>query len=181
MRRELLNMLRCPFCGGRLWLQQGQYHERDGDVAAGILCCPCCAYPVVAGIPYLCLDDSAEKAMRLLGKGEQEKAFFTLLDLRGARQRQFERLLENERTLTWNGALEILSPGGEGNYFLYRFSDPTFLCGQAVVQAVGRDQRRLPGPVLDLCGGAGHLTRSLCRLAGARQVILADNTFWEVW
>src|SRR5262249_20279951 len=130
---------------------------------------------------YLCLDDSAEKAMRLLGKGEQEKAFFTLLDLRGARQRQFERLLENERTLTWNGALEILSPGGEGNYFLYRFSDPTFLCGQAVVQAVGRDQRRLPGPVLDLCGGAGHLTRSLCRLAGARQVILADNTFWEVW
>src|SRR5262249_41355672 len=32
-----------------------------------------------------------------------------------------------------------------------------------------------------LCGGTGHLTRSLCRSAGAARVILADNTFWEVW
>jgi uncharacterized protein YbaR (Trm112 family)/SAM-dependent methyltransferase len=194
MEGKLLDILRCPYCGGRLRPQEGPYHEeRSGRVETGILGCACCAYPVVAGIPYLCLDAAADRAMRLLGRGEKQKAFFTLLGLRGARRKRFERLLQSSSALTWRAALKALSTGGEGRYFLYRFSDPTFVCSQAVVQAVG--PLTLPSPpsergrgegeggraVLDLCGGTGHLTRVLCRLAGASPVILADNTFWEVW
>lgn len=178
----LLDLLRCPYCGGRLQPQQGPSLEaRAGGLTDGILCCACCAYPVVAGIPYLCLDEAADRAMRLLGKGENQKAFFTLLDLRGARQRRFEQLLQSGSGLTWHAALSILGPGSESKYFLYRFSDPTFLCSQAVVQALGQDRRCFARPVLDLCGGTGHLTRALCRSAGASRVVLADNTFWEAW
>lgn len=180
--RQLLEILRCPFCGGRLELQQSPFLEgQDGEVAAGVLCCQCCAYPIVAGIPYLRTGPLAETAMSLLGAGEPERALFTLLGLEETKWEQFERLLSDQRRLKFQDALETLGPTAEGTYLLYRFSDPTFLTSRAVLRAVGQDRRCWSGPILDLCGGAGHLTRSLSELAGLNRLILADISFWKLW
>jgi SAM-dependent methyltransferase len=84
--------------------------------------------------------------------------------------------------LTFQNTLGILSPEAEGEYFLYRFSDPTFLVSDGVVRTMGRgaasDAEKY---LLDLCGGTGHLTRTLCSINDQSTVILADFSFWALW
>jgi uncharacterized protein YbaR (Trm112 family)/SAM-dependent methyltransferase len=182
MKMGLLEILRCPFCGGRLRLSRHAFLEvQEGAVAHGTLSCPCCAYPVVAGIPYLRDDASAQAAMGLLDKGEKDKALFTLLGLEGSARARFKGLLKKEPTLTYRQAFHLLCREAGRRYFFYRFSDPTFFCSQAVVRAVAQDRRCLAKRVLDLCGDTGHLTRCLVRLAGGAEVILANISFWELW
>jgi SAM-dependent methyltransferase len=56
------------------------------------------------------------------------------------------------------------------------------VCSQAVLEAVGQDRRCFARRVLDVGGGAGHLTRSLGQLAGpGTEVVLADVALWKVW
>ena len=63
MRIETLDILRCPYCGGRLELVTSSYHRRDADeIHDGILGCHCCVFPVVAGIPVLHLLPGASTA-----------------------------------------------------------------------------------------------------------------------
>jgi SAM-dependent methyltransferase len=130
----------------------------------------------------MCTGAASKTAMQLLGEGKSELALFTLLGLDGPRQAMFRRLLHDEHGLTFRSALETLSPNAEGHYLLYRFSDPTYLCSRAMVRAVGQDRRCFAGRVLDVGGGAGHLTRTLCDLAGiGAEVVLADVAFWKLW
>jgi uncharacterized protein YbaR (Trm112 family)/SAM-dependent methyltransferase len=178
MEPSLLEMLRCPFCGGRLTLQGTEPHQ-DGVHSAGILCCQCCAYPMMEGIPYLRTGTAAETALRQLGEEQSEGALLTLLGLPEDQSQPFKRLLQRRQPPTFRDCLSFLCPGPEGDYLFHRFSDPTFLCSQLVLRALAQDRRCMAGPVLDLCGGTGHLTRSLCD--SAQEVILADLSFAKLW
>ena len=178
MQATLLELLRCPFCGGRLTLHASQTGQSSVQ-RTGILCCQCCAFPVVEGIPYLRSGSAAETAMRLLGEEKYEAGFFTLLGLTEEQRGPFQGLLQRERPATFRECLAFLCPGPEGDYLFHRFSDPTFLCSQFVLRSLTQDRRLTRGRVLDLCGGTGHLTRSLCGLAN--DVVLADLSFAKLW
>ena len=80
---------------------------------------------------------------------------------------------------TYRDVVEALGPSFEGGYFLYRFSDPTYLVAR-------RWSARWPwrvlgggGRAIDLCGGSGHLTRSLVDLsspaAGPRRSLFLEG------
>jgi SAM-dependent methyltransferase len=103
-----------------------------------------------------------------------------LLGLEGGRREQFEDA-RGAKSFACREALKLLSPNPEGNYFLYRFSDPTFLVSEALVRALGQDARCTQGRLLDLCGGMGHLTRTLCDIAPDGEIWLADLEFWKLW
>lgn len=181
MKLSALNLLRCPFCGGELKVAQSPATELAQDeLRTGVLGCACCAYPVVAGIPYLRPGQTARKALTSLDAGQADEAQFTLLGLEGGRREQFETARYAQQ-FTCREALKLLSPNPEGNYFLYRFSDPTFLVSEALMHALGQDGRGTRGRFLDLCGGMGHLTRTLCDLAPQGEVWLADLEFWKLW
>jgi SAM-dependent methyltransferase len=104
----------------------------------------------------------------LLESGAKQKALLTLLGL------EPDTKWPPESRFSFRGVLSTLCSTPEADYLLYRFSDPTFLVSEALLQALPRR----PGRCLDLCGGAGHLTRSL--LPGG-EVWLADLEFWKVW
>ena len=195
MVESLLDLLRCPFCGTRLSLVENDaLHRRGTEVESGVLGCECCAFPIVAGIPVLVANDDTRGAMHALEGGRQEAALFALLGLADDTDRtdRFRAVLAHGAKPTYRHALEVLSPDAEGTYFFYRFSDPTFLTAEAVVQAVGL--HRGTGPVLDLCGGSGHLTRTLAgldqpapaasvprRQRPPHETVLADLFFWKLW
>jgi len=82
-------------------------------------------------------------------------------------------------TATYRQALEVISPDAEGTYFVYRFSDPTFVLAETLVRVLGRGGER-PAWVIDLCGGSGHLTRVLAG-ESREPVIVADVYFWKLW
>ena len=59
---------------------------------------------------------------------------------------------------------------------LPRFSDPTYLLIESLLDALGGR-----GRALDLCGGSGHLTRALLRQPACDGAVLADVHFWKLW
>jgi uncharacterized protein YbaR (Trm112 family) len=182
MQTALLPLLRCPFCGTALELIDNAALVRHGDqITSAVIGCQCCAFPIVDGIPVLIADDRTRDAMHALEAGHADDARDTLLGLDEAPRREaFRALLARGAGATYKEALEILSPDAEGTYFVYRFSDPTYLMSQAVLRALGA-QRRITRPVIDVCGGSGHLTRDLVAAAPGASVVLADVFYWKLW
>jgi len=179
MDLSLLDLLRCPFCGTHLDLVDNEALVRVGSrVAWGVLGCQCCAFPVIDGIPVLVADDPTRAAMHAMEAGRKDEALASLLGLDAAAAGRLHALLQTG-TATYRDALEIISPDAEGTYFVYRFSDPTFVLAETIVRAIGDDRRRT-GRVIDLCGGSGHLTRVLGELS-AHPVVVADVYYWKLW
>jgi len=180
MRLELLDILRCPFCGGRLGLVEAGFVNRRGDeILDGILGCHCCAFPIVDGIPVIHLEASAVAAREHLDAGHADLARRALFGLDDAPPVHFEEIAASP-SATYRDIVEALGPGFEGGYFLYRFSDPTYLVSHAVVRAVAGTVLSDGGRAIDVCGGSGHLTRALLDLSTPPPV-LADLHFSKVW
>src|SRR5947207_13619893 len=127
MKVNLLDILRCPFCGSTLSLEEGESLERRGDeVVSGIIFCQCSAYAVVAGIPIFTADYLADEARKQLANGQREEALFTMLGLDDeARQVAFRGFIEKGGEASYQEGIAVLCPDAEGIYFIYRFSDPT--------------------------------------------------------
>src|SRR3954468_1810584 len=71
MRVATLEILRCPYCGGKLEVVTSFFHHvADDDVVDAILGCYCCTFPVIAGIPVLHLEPAAVAARERLEGGD---------------------------------------------------------------------------------------------------------------
>jgi len=181
MRNDTLDLLRCPYCGGRLTLVDSLFHRRDGDaIRDGVLGCHCCIFPVVDGIPVLHLQTSATTALDQM-KGERpDLARRTMFGLDDEAHAAAFDAVASSPAATYRDTVEALGPNFEGGYFLYRFSDPTYLVAQAVVRGVGAAVLGGSRRAVDICGGSGHVTRTLLDLSSAPPV-LADLYFAKVW
>ncbi len=181
MLSSLLNFLRCPYCGTRLTVVENAALElRDDAIESGVLGCECCAFPVVAGIPVMIAGDRPREAMHALEAGRREDALFMLLEVESERADAFRKLLEHGERTTYRDALAILSRDAEADYLLHRFSDPTYLTIEGLLSALGPLQNST-GPFIDLCSGAGHVTRALGRYSPVGGTIAADLSFWKLW
>jgi SAM-dependent methyltransferase len=172
--------LHCPFCGTPIDVQKSPVTAWAGpDLRWGVLGCECCAYPVIDGIPLILANDDAREALRLLEAGHRNEALAACLGLEGSRAAAFHALT-SRGDATYCEMLAVLSPDAEGTYFLYRCSDPTFVMAETLVRAIAKAPGAFDGPVLDVCGGSGHLTRVLAGVAKG-PVFLADVFFWKLW
>jgi uncharacterized protein YbaR (Trm112 family) len=181
VRIELLDILRCPFCGGRLELVASMFHRSVRDeIHEGILGCYCCIFPIVDGIPVLHLQPATTVASDHIEHGRPAEALRTMLDLPDeAAAERFEAAAAST-TSTYKEMVEALGPDFEGRYFLYRFSDPTYVVANAVVRSVARTVLGGRRRAIDICGGSGHLTRSLLDLSTPAPV-LADLFYTKIW
>jgi uncharacterized protein YbaR (Trm112 family) len=178
---SLLDILRCPYCGGRLELVTSLFHRAAADtITDGVLGCQCCVFPVVDGIPVLHLQPAAVAARERIEAGAPELALRAMVGLDDAAQAERFEAAAASRLSTYRDIVESLGPSFEGGYFLYRFSDPTFVVAEAVVGSVAGTVLRSGGRALDICGGSGHLTRALVPLS-APAPVLADLFFPKIW
>ena len=181
MRVDTLTVLRCPYCGGPLELVTSLFHRRtDAQLTDGLLGCHCCLFALVDGIPVMHLQPTATAAIDQIKAGRPDLARRTMFGIDDDRQAEiFERAAASS-TATYKQTVEAIGPNFEGGYFLYRFSDPTFVVAQAVVRAIAStvltDGRR----AIDICGGSGHLTRTLLECSPAPPV-LADLYYAKIW
>jgi uncharacterized protein YbaR (Trm112 family)/SAM-dependent methyltransferase len=189
MRIETLDVLRCPYCGGRLSLVESLFHRDTADeIHDGILGCHCCIFPLVDGIPVLHVLPAATVARDHIQAGRPELARRAMFGLDDDSDAEAFDAVASSATATYRDTVQALGPNFEGGYFLYRFSDPTYVVAQAVTRAVastvlggpsasGKAQR---GRAIDICGGSGHVTRTLLDLSETPPV-LADLYFAKVW
>jgi uncharacterized protein YbaR (Trm112 family) len=178
---ETLEILRCPYCGGRLELVESLFHRRTAsEIHDGILGCHCCVFPVVDGIPVLHLQPAAVTARDQVQAGQPDLARRTMIGLDDEAQAAGFEAAAASDAATYRDTVTALGPNFEAGYFLYRFSDPTYVVADAVVGTVANivlhGQRR----AIDICGGSGHLTRSLMTVSSPPPV-LADLYFAKVW
>ena len=181
---ETLDLLRCPFCGTRLSVVENAALERSPTrIQSGVLGCECCAFPVVAGIPVLIADDSTRNAMHALEAGRGDDAFHALLGLDGPRLDAFRRLTSGRSAPSYRDLLPVLCDDAEADYMLHRFSDPTYLVIEALLDNLGRSRSPQSAGrwALDLCGGSGHVTRVLLRQPACAGTVVADVHFWKLW
>jgi uncharacterized protein YbaR (Trm112 family)/SAM-dependent methyltransferase len=178
---SILEILRCPYCGGRLALVDSLFHQRDGDeLHDGILGCHCCIFALVDGIPILHLQAQAVTARDHLQAGRPDLARTTMFELDDPQAAEAFARVAASPASTYRDTVEALGPNFEGGYFLYRFSDPTFVVADAVVRSVAGVATGGTGRTIDICGGSGHLTRSLLDVSSVPPV-LADLYFAKVW
>ncbi len=182
MHARTLDILRCPYCGSRLALVTSSFHEvADDEIRTGILGCQCCVFPIVDGIPVMHVQPSAAAARVLVEQHkprEARRAMFGL-DEAPAIGEHVDALVASPDA-TYRQIVEAFGEHLEGGYFLYRFGDPTFIVGHALVRAVAGTVLRDGGRAIDICGGSGHLTRSLMDLSSPPPV-LADLYFAKIW
>jgi hypothetical protein len=157
------------------------YHRSNEDqIHEGVIACHCCVFPVVDGIPVLHLLPDAILAREHIEAEQPSLAVRAMIGLNDANQAaRFEAAAASESS-TYRDIVEALGPNFEGGYFLYRFSDPTFIVADAVLRAVAGTVLGGTRRAVDICGGSGHLTRSLLELSTAPP-ILADLFFAKVW
>ena len=181
MRIDTLDVLRCPYCGGRLALVDSLFHRASADeIHDGILGCHCCIFPLVDGIPVLHVLPSATVARDHLQAGRPELARRAMFGLDDDSQAEAFDAVASSETATYRDTVAALGPNFEGGYFLYRFSDPTYIVAQAVARAVGQTVLGGTRRAIDICGGSGHVTRTLLDLSNVPPV-LADLYFAKVW
>ena len=176
-----LDILRCPFCGGRLELVTAMFHRVDGDdIRDGVLGCHCCTFALVDGIPVMHLNEDSTKAREHLEAGRPDLARRTMFGIEDERLAARFDAVASSPSSTYRDVVEALGPSFEGGYFLYRFSDPTYIVADAVVRSVAGTVLKGGGRALDVCGGSGHLTRSLLELS-SEPPVLADLYFSKIW
>jgi len=181
VRAETFEFLRCPYCGGRLELVESLFHRRDGDeIVDGIIACHCCIFPVVDGIPVMHLLPAATSAREHVEAKRPDLARRVMFGLDDPAQSDIFDRVAASPDATYKETVEAFGPNFEGGYFLYRFGDPTFVVADAVVHAVAGTVLADGGRAIDICGGSGHLTRSL--VAVSREApVLADLYYAKIW
>jgi uncharacterized protein YbaR (Trm112 family) len=170
VRPTAFDYLRCPYCGGRLELVESHYYRRQAeDLLDGIIACNCCVFPVVDGIPVMHLLPSATTAREHIEAKQPDLARRVMFGLEDTAQSElFDHVAASSDATYKDG------------YFLYRFSDPTFVIADAVARAVAGTVLADGGRAVDICGGSGHLTRSLLALS-KEPPVLADLYYAKIW
>jgi uncharacterized protein YbaR (Trm112 family) len=179
MRRSLLDVLRCPYCGGAL--HPADQADAQRKASFGVLCCACCAYPVIDGIPVMRLSDETSQAIAAIERGQHDEARSLVLDLPPDRRDTFDDVREDP-AVTFADAVRRVLPDGEGDYYVLRLGDPTFLVADAVVRAIWAMLPVGSGRLVDVCGGCGHLSWTLASLRrpGVSAPVLLDRSFWRL-
>ena len=156
------------------------YHRRDGDeIHDGILGCHCCIFPVIDGIPVMHLQPRRRpRRGRTSRPASRDMALRMMVGLATRRRRRVSTSRPLRTTATYRELVEALGPSSRAATSCYRFSDPTLRRRHAVVRAVAGTVLPDGGRAIDVCGGSGHLTRSLMELSSPPPV-LADLYFAE--
>jgi len=126
------------------------------------------------------LQPAAVRARELVEQGDTRRARRVMFGLEDDAVGERVDALIASTDATYRTIVEAFGEYIEGGYFLYRFADPTYIAGHAVARAVAGIVLKRGGRAIDICGGSGHLTRSLVDLSSPAPV-LADLYFAKIW
>ncbi len=141
-------------------------------------------WPVVDGIAYLRVgrESLVTAALAHLDGGRSADALTALLADQDdwwtgapADPGDLRRLVQDRDTLSLRQAMALLGMGPVADYFAYRWADPTYLAGLALLQAHWRQ----PATAFELACGIGHYLRELTRHGVA--CTGADVVFAKCW
>ncbi len=141
-------------------------------------------WPVIDGIPYLRTGRArlVEVMLEALDAGRADEALILLLADQDdwwtgppADPDDLRRLVAERENVTLRQAVDLLGWGRVGDYFVNRWSDPTYLAGLSLLEAHWNE----PACAFELACGIGHYLREL-RRRGVK-VAGGDVVFAKLW
>lgn len=141
-------------------------------------------WPVIDGIPFLRTnrDELVDLTLKLLDDNDRDLALEGLLADQDdwwtgplADPIDLHSLVRDSEKLTLRDAVERLGWGRVGDYFLHRWTDPTYLAGLTLLEAHWND----PACVFEFACGIGHYLREF-QARGAK-VAGGDVVFAKLW
>ncbi|MBC7798518.1 MAG: class I SAM-dependent methyltransferase [Pyrinomonadaceae bacterium] len=150
-------------------------------------------FPIVDEIPFLRIgrEDLTRETLRALDLNDEKAALVLLLRDRDdwakgepANENDLRQLVENVDDINLREAMKLLNYGAVADYFAFRWSDPTFLSGLALLQSLIQSskfdvQAGSENHVLEICCGIGHYLREFS-LRGISAVGV-DVVFSKLW
>ena len=205
MRRQLLELVRCPYCETGLSISE-VFEEQDGEVLRGLVRCECSEFAILEGILNLKADHVADYFRRLVKEGRQREALglslgryadtlaesvcrvATALESNGTYYEMLGKTMlgllkararHEYKRRTGKGATfySLMGGGGYQTYLKHRFSSPTFWSLYAFVPVLKERRER----VLDLCCGTGHASFVVSTCVEPRELVCADNMFGSLY
>ncbi len=167
--------LRSPETGHALQ-PEGRLVLRDAETGA--------RWPVLDGIPYLRTgrEELVAEALALIDEGDTEGALSALLADQDdwwtgppADPASVRDLVKRRASATLREAVTKLGFGRVGDYFVHRWTDPTYLAGLTLLEA----HWNKPLCAFELACGIGHYLREM-KLHGVK-VAGADVVFAKLW
>jgi SAM-dependent methyltransferase/uncharacterized protein YbaR (Trm112 family) len=200
MKRELLEIMKCPYCGTDLKIEE-IYSENEGEIINGCIKCECDTHPILEGILVLKNTPTKKYIIEYLKKKEIQKAvalsfgpgindicraidiiepkpfgkFFkkSLLGLADYfSKKRYRRYSDMNLSFC-----EVLGNGPSNVYFKHRFSSQTFWSLYPFIPVLSKRRKR----VLEVCCGAGHLSFVISKYVNPDELICVDGTFSSLY
>ena len=194
-----LDLLRCPYCGGRLE-PKANYSKRKDELEYAVVACACAEFPVTAGILNFGgkWGIGLKEAIAFLKKEEFEKACRVQMELESlplnnplriirklalkgfpfaTRLTMTLRQLKGKtlyRSNSFAGSLQKIGKDSFNTYLQYRFSLPSFYKAMPLLIYV---KEQNPKVILDLGCGAGHYSMVLDKLCPQAKMISMDQYY----
>lgn len=185
------SLLRCPGCWGSFSTEVLRGSLFDAN-SYGILTCDCGAFPIVNGIPILTRQHNEQRLVALLRQEAfsmasseclavdthsslVQRLLWKSLRKLGQSNGLFERI---DAELAFCNALQIGIPrtGAYHEYLRCRFSDPTFVAGEFLLQHL----QSVTGWILDVPAGAGHFSWILRGRHPNARIVTGDRSFFNL-
>jgi SAM-dependent methyltransferase/uncharacterized protein YbaR (Trm112 family) len=200
MRREFLKLMKCPYCGGNIEIDE-VYEEKNKGIINGVVKCACGEYPILHGILNFKINPLSKYALELLKEGEPKEALMLLLgpnvegiweltDFLQANQpgRLFRKVLLtlvgiwakqiSKRYLKEDLSFcDLLGKNPNQAYFKHRFSAETLWSVYPFIPLLKRNRKR----ILDLGCGRGHASFIISAYVEPEELVCADHTFKSLY
>lgn len=200
MKKGLLELIRCPYCGTDLEIEE-IYSENGEEIIYGCIKCECDTYPILGGILILKNAPVKKYILKYLKKKENEKAIalsfgcgvdescrvVDILSPKPCGKFLAERLLDftkylskkrykrySDNDLSFCG---VLGNGLTDAYFKHRFSSQTFWSLYPFIPLLRMKRKR----ILEVCCGAGHASFAISKYVNPDELICVDGGFMSLY
>ena len=200
MKRKLLEIMKCPYCGTDLEIEE-IYSENEEEIINGCIKCECATYPILEGILVLKNTSTKKYIIEYLKKKEIQKAvalsfgpgindicraidiiepkpfgnffkkgLFGLVD--HFSKKKYKRY--SDKNLSFH---DVLGNTSGVVYFKHRFSSQTFWSLYPFIKLLREKRKR----ILDVCCGAGHASFVISKYVNPDELICVDGTFSSLY
>lgn len=200
MKQELLELMKCPYCGTDFEIKE-VYNEEEGEIINGCIKCECDTHPILEGILILKNTSTKKYMINYLKKKEIEKATaiafgrYTNDICRGVdffESKPCGKFVKKSSIVFANhfckkkykrysdinlSFCEILGNGPSESYFKHRFSTQTFWLTYPVIKLLSKNRKR----ILDMCCGVGHTSFVISKYVNPDELICVDGDFESLY
>ena len=200
MKTELLKLMKCPYCGTDLEVEE-VYEENSGEIITGYLKCECSEYPLLQGILNLKVNPLSKYSLELLKKGKIKEALMLLLGanvegiwtltdfLRAKQYGRFFRKVLLTLVAMWAkhdskkyfkedlSFCDLLGENPNQAYFKHRFSAETLWSVYPFIPLLKENKER----ILDIGCGGGHASFIISNYVKPEELVCADHTFKSLY